>query len=63
MGSDYANQELFSFHSISKGVVGECGRRGGYFECTNISPDVVAQIYKIASISLCPNVQGQILVR
>ncbi|RKP25276.1 pyridoxal phosphate-dependent transferase, partial [Syncephalis pseudoplumigaleata] len=62
MGPEYANQELFSFHSISKGMVGECGRRGGYFECTNISPEVVAQIYKIASISLCPNVQGQILV-
>lgn len=26
---------LFSFHSISKGVKGECGRRGGYFECSD----------------------------
>ncbi|KAI9591413.1 pyridoxal phosphate-dependent transferase [Syncephalis fuscata] len=62
MGPEYSQQELFSFHSISKGMIGECGRRGGYFECTNIAPDVMAQIYKIASVSLCPNVQGQILV-
>lgn len=52
--------ELVSFHSISKGVSGECGRRGGYFELTNISPDVEAQIYKMASVNLCPSIQGQI---
>ena len=28
--------ELFSFHSTSKGLIGECGFRGGYFEMTNI---------------------------
>ena len=54
--------ELFSFHSISKGVIGECGRRGGYFECINIDAGVVDQLYKLASISLCPPVQGQIMV-
>ncbi|CBQ68350.1 probable alt1-alanine aminotransferase [Sporisorium reilianum SRZ2] len=52
--------ELVSFHSISKGVSGECGRRGGYFELTNMDADVEAQIYKLASISLCPSLQGQI---
>jgi hypothetical protein len=32
MGAPYAdNVELVSFHSISKGQSGECGRRGGYF--------------------------------
>lgn len=41
---------LISYHSISKGVSGECGRRGGYFECTNIPEDVVALIYKMVSI-------------
>ncbi|KAI0752887.1 transaminase [Daedaleopsis nitida] len=51
---------LFSFHSISKGVKGECGRRGGYFECTNISDDVRALLYKMASVSLCPPLSGQI---
>lgn len=52
--------ELVSFHSISKGVSGECGRRGGYFELTNIDSQVEAEIYKLASISLCPSLQGQI---
>ncbi|KAJ1653277.1 alanine transaminase [Dispira simplex] len=54
--------ELVSFHSISKGVVGECGRRGGYFECVNLDPRVMEQVYKMASVNLCPNVSGQILV-
>lgn len=53
---------LFSFHSISKGVSGECGRRGGYFECTNISDDVIAMIYKMVSVALCPPLSGQIAV-
>jgi alanine transaminase len=52
--------ELVSFHSISKGFTGECGRRGGYFELTNIDSDVESQIYKMASVSLCPSIQGQI---
>ena len=72
-------QELFSFHSVSKGFIGECvsatslslpslisstrcGRRGGYMECTNIDPEIKAQLYKLASISLCPNLDGQITV-
>jgi len=52
--------ELVSFHSISKGVSGECGRRGGYFECVNIKEEVMEQIYKMASVSLCPPVSGQV---
>ncbi|KAF8119302.1 pyridoxal phosphate-dependent transferase [Boletus edulis] len=56
-GKDVA---LVSFHSISKGVFGECGRRGGYFECTNISDDIIAMIYKMVSVTLCPPLQGQI---
>ncbi|KAI7868567.1 pyridoxal phosphate-dependent transferase [Spinellus fusiger] len=62
MGEDYNDQELVSFHSTSKGMVGECGRRGGYFECVNIEESVLEQLYKIASISLCPNLHGQIMV-
>ncbi len=53
--------ELFSFHSTSKGLIGECGKRGGYFECTNIDRVVVDQLYKLASVSLCPNIDGQIM--
>lgn len=55
--------ELVSFHSISKGVSGECGRRGGYMEVVNIEEDVVDMIYKMASINLCPPVTGQVRSR
>lgn len=51
---------LFSFHSTSKGVTGECGRRGGYFECTNISDQVRALLYKMVSVGLCPPLSGQV---
>ncbi|THH29234.1 hypothetical protein EUX98_g4955, partial [Antrodiella citrinella] len=51
---------LISFHSTSKGVVGECGRRGGYFECTNIPEDVRALLYKMVSVGLCPPLSGQV---
>ncbi|KAH8551506.1 pyridoxal phosphate-dependent transferase [Umbelopsis sp. PMI_123] len=62
MGDQYKDVELVSFHSISKGMIGECGRRGGYFELVNIDDDVIDQIYKLVSANLCPNVSGQILV-
>ncbi|WFD43564.1 alanine transaminase [Malassezia psittaci] len=52
--------ELVSSHSISKGFSGECGRRGGYYQLTNIDSDVEAQVNKLVSVSLCPPVQGQI---
>uniref|UniRef100_A0A7S2XZX4 Aminotransferase class I/classII large domain-containing protein n=1 Tax=Fibrocapsa japonica TaxID=94617 RepID=A0A7S2XZX4_9STRA len=61
MGSPYSEKlELISFHTVSKGVYGECGLRGGYFELTNIDPEVAGMLYKIASINLSPNVPGQI---
>ena len=53
--------ELVSFHSISKGVFGECGRRGGYMEMVGIDPAVQDEIYKLASASLCSTVSGQIM--
>jgi aspartate/methionine/tyrosine aminotransferase len=52
---------LFSFHSVSKGFLGECGHRGGYFEIRNLPEDVFEQIIKLQSISLCSNVDGQIV--
>ena len=58
----YDDVELASLHSISKGMVGECGHRGGYMELVGFDPEVVAQIYKFISISLCPPVLGQCLV-
>jgi len=51
---------LFSFHSCSKGFLGECGQRGGYMEIRNIPEDVTAQITKLQSVSLCSNLTGQV---
>jgi aspartate/methionine/tyrosine aminotransferase len=51
---------LFSFHSTSKGFLGECGQRGGYMELRNIPADVVAQITKLQSVALCANLTGQV---
>mmetsp|Transcript_7484 Transcript_7484/g.24709 ORF Transcript_7484/g.24709 Transcript_7484/m.24709 type:complete len:560 (+) Transcript_7484:41-1720(+) len=53
---------LFSFHSISKGFTGECGLRGGYVELTNVDDDAKRNLTKLASISLCSNVPGQVAV-
>ena len=59
---DYDGIELASMHSVSKGMVGECGHRGGYFELVGFDPEVQAQIYKFLSIMLCSPVIGQCLV-
>ena len=54
--------EMVSFHSVSKGFLGECGIRGGYFELYNLDKAVKANLYKLASISLCSNTHGQLSV-
>jgi alanine transaminase len=58
----YDGVELVSLQSISKGMVGECGHRGGYFELVGFDPEVEANIYKFVSIQLCAPVIGQCLV-
>ena len=58
----YDSVELASLNSVSKGMVGECGQRGGYFEFIGFDPEVTAQIYKFVSIQLCAPVVGQCLV-
>lgn len=58
----YDDVELVSLHSISKGMVGECGHRGGYFELAGFDPLVQEQIYKLVSIGLCPPVVAQCLL-
>ena len=58
----YEAVELISFHSTSKGLLGECGRRGGYFECYGLDQNVMNQLFKVASVSLCSNLMGQIMV-
>jgi aspartate/methionine/tyrosine aminotransferase len=52
---------LFSFHSTSKGFIGECGHRGGYMEIRNVPGEVVDQIAKLQSVSLCANLPGQVV--
>ncbi|CAL8583717.1 alanine transaminase, variant 2 [Xanthoria parietina] len=58
----FDNLEVASLNSISKGMVGECGHRGGYFELTGFDPKVAEQIYKFVSIMLCAPVTGQCLL-
>jgi len=58
--ADAPKVQLVSFHSTSKGFLGECGMRGGYFELCNFDPEVVQQLLKLVSIGLCSNTLGQI---
>jgi aspartate/methionine/tyrosine aminotransferase len=59
--SKITDVSLFSFHSTSKGFLGECGHRGGYFECRNVPADVMAEITKLQSVALCSNSVGQVV--
>jgi len=60
LGEGYMDQvELVSFHSMSKGYMGECGFRGGYMETFNINPGVKEQLIKLVSTKLCPPILGQ----
>uniref|UniRef100_A0A672IX05 alanine transaminase n=1 Tax=Salarias fasciatus TaxID=181472 RepID=A0A672IX05_SALFA len=52
--------QLASFHSASKGMMGECGLRGGYVELLNLDPAVMEYVYKIFSIGSCGSVSGQL---
>eukprot|EP00531_Pseudo-nitzschia_arenysensis_P014402 CAMPEP_0116149750 /NCGR_PEP_ID=MMETSP0329-20121206/19144_1 /TAXON_ID=697910 /ORGANISM="Pseudo-nitzschia arenysensis, Strain B593" /LENGTH=681 /DNA_ID=CAMNT_0003646145 /DNA_START=150 /DNA_END=2195 /DNA_ORIENTATION=- len=61
MDCNLKNLQLVSFHSTSKGLIGECGRRGGYMELHHIDPYVQSQLYKLASADLCSGVVGQIM--
>lgn len=61
LGEPYASTvELASFHTVSKGVLGECGLRGGYVEFTNFHPGTIDEMYKVASVNLSPNTVGQV---
>lgn len=54
--------QLCSFHSVSKGVTGECGQRGGYIEMVGIDDDVVDILFKLQSSKLCSNTLGQAMM-
>jgi alanine transaminase len=63
LGAPYAKSvELVSFNSISKGMMGECGLRGGYFETHNLSTFAEELLFKLKSIELCGNTIGQTAV-
>ena len=52
MGEPYSSTiELASFHSTSKGYMGECGFRSGYMETINLDPDVKVQLTKVRAIT------------
>ena len=55
-------QQLVSFHTVSKGITGECGQRGGYVEYYGFDSDMLGQLRKIAASSLSPCTLGQIFV-
>lgn len=59
MGADI---ELASFHSVSKGFMGECGMRGGYVEFLNLDPEVFVEFKKMISAKLCSTVLGQVVI-
>ncbi|XP_075248812.1 alanine aminotransferase 1-like isoform X2 [Convolutriloba macropyga] len=52
--------ELVSFHSMSKGFMGECGIRGGYAEFINFDSEVMTELKKLKSAQLCSAVSGQV---
>jgi aspartate/methionine/tyrosine aminotransferase len=59
IGEPYSsNVELVSLHSVSKGLMGECGLRGGYFEAFNFDSFGMDMLYKLKSIELCSNTVG-----
>jgi alanine transaminase len=53
------NVELISLHSVSKGLSGECGLRGGYMEAHNFDLFAQDMLFKLKSIDLCANTIGQ----
>jgi len=57
----YDTVQLMSFHSTSKGIIGECGFRGGYTEFIGMSEQVMSLFVKVASTSLSSNTMGQIM--
>jgi len=63
MGPPFSEEvELVSMNSVSKGVLGECGLRGGYMETYNLSNRAEQILYKLKSIELCANTIGQLAV-
>ena len=60
--AELAATQLISFHSTSKGLIGECGQRGGYLEMVGFSDATRAQFTKVAATSLSSGTIGQCFV-
>ncbi|XP_023859242.1 alanine aminotransferase 2 isoform X1 [Salvelinus sp. IW2-2015] len=61
MGQQYSEMvELASFHSISNGIMGECGLRGGYMELVNVDPAVMVFAESLLCTDISTPVTGQI---
>jgi alanine transaminase len=60
LGHPYSSMEIASFYSTSKGFMGECGARGGYFEMVNMDAAVKVELKKLSSAQLCSSVLGQV---
>lgn len=60
MPAPYNEAPVISLHSTSKGLIGECGIRGGYMQMANIEPEVQAELIKLKSINLCTGTIGQL---
>lgn len=56
----YNKTIVFSTHSTSKGIYGECGLRGGYLEGYNVPDLIWENIMKVKSYDICPNIIGQL---
>jgi aspartate/methionine/tyrosine aminotransferase len=46
---------------VSKGLLGECGLRGGYLYLHNFNPKIMEQLVKLKTINLCSNSVGQVM--
>lgn len=54
--------QLVSFHSTSKGFLGECGRRGGYMETFNMPKVFHDEVLRLTCETLpCANTIGQVM--
>lgn len=63
LGKPYTDEvQLVSFHSASKGLFGECGRRGGYLEMRNFPKDLFDAFLKLPALEMCANITGQWLM-
>uniref|UniRef100_A0A672NQQ4 alanine transaminase n=1 Tax=Sinocyclocheilus grahami TaxID=75366 RepID=A0A672NQQ4_SINGR len=61
MGEPYSDGvQLASLHSLSNGIMGECGFRTGYMELVNVDEAVMLYAEVLLTGDLCPPVIGQI---